>query len=165
MRALPSLSFSERRVAKKYLKQAGIENAAAFLKTRFVQISIGKKHFLLCPRGLDPSRPIRELCLLVHEAHHIDQKAGNQLEFLYRYLNRYDRVHIEAEGYASEEPVRNVWGFSKANRTFEDDWAEIYCVGPGPLNQMNDKHKQLIDAAYCPPAAQKMIEIIEGVMG
>lgn len=102
--------------------------------------------------------------MLTHEGHHVDQVDGNPIEYGYRYLNQYNRVAIEGDAYASEEPVRNLWGYSKANRVFDKDWGRIYSVDAGALNAMNNRYQQTIEAAFSPASTDLMIKIIRKVM-
>lgn len=156
--------FIKRRIAVKCLKAWGIQNAYDFLAARFVLIPLRKKNLLFAPRALDPKRPIDALCLLTHEGHHVDQVDGDPVGYGYRYLNQFDRMSIEGDAYAAEEPVRNLWGYSKANRKFGRRWGKVYSVTGDALEAMNNRYQQRIEAAYSPKSTDQMIAIIKKVM-
>ena len=149
--------------AESQLIGSGID-AKRFLNERVIAIHFAGETFVLSPRPINHRRPIRNLCLLTHEQHHSNQEAEGPMAYRQKYLIQDGRAEIEAEAYASEEPVRNFFGYSKADRRFGTAWGEIYFLNDLNRESANMRYSALITANFCPAATRTMMSIIKKVM-
>jgi len=153
----------KKHIAEEDLKKIGISNVNDILSERFVQISIGKSNYLLCPRKLK----IIDLAILAHEYMHVLQKKRmGKIKYKYYYLtDKSVRCLLEAEAYASMYDVYRLFGQSFRNDPsiiFDDDFERIYCVSNVNAKKATARYKEIVSSEkeYKTEASKLMCETI-----
>ena len=155
----------KRNIAEKELKAIGVTKVNDILSERFIQVSVGKNNYLMCPRKLN--KPIIDLAMLTHEYMHVLQKKRiGKIKYKYYYLtDKTARCLIEAEAYASSFDVYNLLGHSfrnDPNIIFDDNFERIYCVSQRRATKAIRKYNEIVslDKEYKTKASELMCEII-----